>query len=157
MAILHTWLCAAHGEFQSFNQACPHGCSELLVTKVLGCAISVGKSKDKAQFIDRKMVDIANQFGVGDLDVRAGRSSAPSEFRWNEPEHVKRMRLAGQTYSVPVDPKGDALAQVGGHSTTGLDSSEVNVLQEMKQAGALKMRMNIDPRMNDTSVLPERL
>jgi hypothetical protein len=148
MAILHTWRCLAHGEFQSFNPACPCGCDESMVTKVLGCAISVGKSKDVASMVDRKMADIASQFGVGDLDVRNGRAATPNAFRWNEPADVQRARVNGQTYSVPVDPKADVISQAG-------VSSDVNLLAGMKKAGALNMKVNIDPRLSDNSSLPE--
>lgn len=157
MAILHRFCCAAHGQFDAFldfnapagtKAPCPHGCDISLVEKVLGCSISVGASKNKAEFIDRKMNDIARQFGVTDLDVRAGRSSAPSEFRWNEPEDIRRARISGQTYSMPVDPAADVIAQAG-------TSTEVNLATQMKDQGVFKMNVHVDPRMDDRSALPK--
>ena len=146
MAILHTWCCAAHGEFQSFSEACPQGCDASMVHKVLGCAISVGRSKDTANMVDRKMVDIANQFGVSDLNIRGGSSAAPGDYRWNESDNIKRMRIAGQSYAVPVDPKGDVCAQAG-------VSGDTNMLAEMKDQ--IQMKVHVDPRLSDNSALPE--
>jgi hypothetical protein len=157
MAVLHQFVCMAHGEFSEFVDAeiippCPHGCASGMVQKVLGgCSVSVGKSKNTASMVDRKMQDIAAQFGVGDLNIRNGRSAAPDEFRWNDTDEITRKRLAGQSYAMPVAP-GQNINEVIGMAGA---SSDTNILTQMKEAGALNMTVNVDRKLNDNSALPE--
>ncbi len=146
MAVLHTWLCAAHGEFQSFKSKCSSGCGASMVTKVLGCSISTGVSKAKANMVDRKMNDIARQFGVTDLNIRAGKSATPDEFRWSDSHEIQRKRMAGETYSVPIDHPPDNINSVIGVAGT---SSDGNILNTMKDAGSLKFDYHVDPKLSD--------
>lgn len=162
MAILHSWRCMAHGEFQSFNQKCPHGCDDTLVSKVLGCSISTGKPKAVAEMVDRKMMDIAAQFGVGDLDIRDGRSSAPNDFNFNETRDQQKLRLAGQTYAIPNDPsecevrngefvnKRDDSAAIGRAGVAG----DTNMAQAMKGYFQEAMKKNTHVAAIDNTPLP---
>jgi hypothetical protein len=133
-----------------------------MVHKVLGCAISVGKSKATSSMVDSKMRDIAAQFGVTDLDIRDGRSSVPNDFNFNETRDESRMRLAGQTYSVPNDPqecevmngefvnKRDDAAAIGRAGT----SSDSNMTQAMKGYFSEALKKNTHISASDNSQIP---
>ena len=70
MAILHDYNCLAHGIFEGSAPICPHGCGESMVSIVHLKAPAIGTARTKG--IDSTLRNLANQFGLTDMDNRGG-------------------------------------------------------------------------------------
>lgn len=108
--------------------------------------LSVGRSRAVKDMVDREMVDIARSAGVSDLNIRAGRSAIPDDYRPNESREERLLRTGSQAYNVPAENFGNYL---GGAGATG----EASTLQVMKEQGQLAVKPMVDPRMNDNTKL----
>ena len=70
MAVLHDWICLAHGKFESFDGRCPYGCDEAFVAKTYVQA--PGLRSDRTKNIDRTFQALANDFGLTDMNNQNG-------------------------------------------------------------------------------------
>lgn len=130
MAILRTWQCAAHGEFQAFVGKCKYGCGAGMVTQVLGCNILTAKTKTT----DRLAKQLASDLGLSDMNNRGGQALAEETSRW------EKKKISDQTYSVPVG-KGEEIAKIA--AKIGAPMTESNIAATMRQQGAVSMRTNV--------------
>lgn len=85
MAILREYVCAAHGEFESTEPECPHGCSPRFVRQEIRTAPSF-KSGGTGR-VDSELKNLSKDYGLGDIpSVREG-ESVMGELRKN-PSHA---------------------------------------------------------------------
>jgi hypothetical protein len=97
---------------------CPKGCSASLVTKIVTAA-NIGLS-DKSRFVDRKMKDIARQFGDTAVNNRYDRSRIDMTSGMS----IEKKQMLGIPYSVPLDPKTGVSGYLGSTATPELSVSE---------------------------------
>lgn len=130
MAIIHSWICMAHGSFMGSVGKCPSGCGEGLVRKEYGAAVI----SDKTKFIDKTAKRMASEYGLTDMNNRGGQPIVEETQRW-ESQTIEQKRLSGQTYSV---------SSKEAYSTSTYHSGDTdNVVQRMKNNGTLKYRTEI--------------
>lgn len=147
MGVKRDWICAAHGVFESDDEAplCPSGCD--VVDKIF--IQPPGLSSARTANIDRTLESLARSHGMTDISNRGGRAakgpSAAHERRQADLTAAIRERYGGTGWgSVPaggtlnvgtgkVEGEGPgvaaAISQYGGHAD--------NALGEVKAAGAL--------------------
>ena len=71
MAVLHDYNCLAHGIFEGFEAVCPHGCKGPGFGSVVHLkAPGIGTQRTKN--LDAITRNLANQFGLTDMDNRGG-------------------------------------------------------------------------------------
>jgi hypothetical protein len=71
MAVLHDYNCLAHGIFEGFEAVCPHGCKGTGFVSVVHLkAPGIGTQRTKN--LDAITRNLANQFGLTDMDNRGG-------------------------------------------------------------------------------------
>ena len=88
MAVLHDYMCAAHGKFSSFDGKCPNGCDTAFVKKMLsGPAIL----SDRTKGIDRNLRDLASDFKMTDMTNRNGYVGKQDEASARRVEEAQRM------------------------------------------------------------------
>jgi len=114
MAVVHDYVCAAHGGFESKTGVCPHGCDKAFVQKVFLKApgMTTGRTKnidkDTRQLaMDFKMTDMSNRGGNG-----VGRVDQGSAQRVEQARQMQEM-FAPRWGSVATGDSGitQALAQ----------------------------------------------
>ena len=74
MAVLADWECLAHGRFESFEQKCPHGCGQSIVSKIFINA--PGIHSDRTKNIDKTFRNLADDFGLTNMNNQNGQSAA---------------------------------------------------------------------------------
>ncbi len=122
MPVLNDWKCIAHGVFESYVGKCPHGCGAGMV-HIVHLKAPGAHTSGKTKFIDKKMRELAQDFGVTDMNNRNG-TAAQDDFRWNQSSN---QMLAGNPFSVPVKDVASFMSQVGAEGSGG-----------MKQAGKMQ-------------------
>lgn len=137
----------AHGEFRSVHGDCPHGCSNGLVRKVAN-VVSGYTRTDKTGFIDRKRQDLARQFGESEFNDRYD----THRIKPGDTNDIQKKRLAGQTYSVPLDPKTGVAGFLG--STEGADFNVPQAAKAIASEG-LKTQTHIAHDDKGTTKMPE--
>lgn len=149
MAANYDWKCAAHGVFSGPKPGkCPHGCGAGMVEMIwLQMPGTIG---DKTKTTDNMRQQLADHFGMTDVQARAGRPAMPETYRWNQQEVVgtSDTRGVGKPYSVEVD-KDAALAQQVAAQGGAEDGSRT--FASMKQNGVVQFRANVIQR-DDTPV-----
>jgi hypothetical protein len=64
MAILKEYICMAHGEFEGFEPACPHGCSGTMVERQFRTAPGYPQT---IKGIDQTLDNLAKDFNMTDM------------------------------------------------------------------------------------------
>ena len=73
MATLREYFCLAHGEFESFDGECPHGCSERFVQQEIRSAPAFKSHRTKN--VDTRLQDLSEGYGLSDIpSVKEGES-----------------------------------------------------------------------------------
>lgn len=72
--LLFDYECLAHGRFEGVSAECPSGCSGSLVRKVFLKA--PGHLSDRSKNIDTTFQNLANDFGLTDMNNQNGTSAA---------------------------------------------------------------------------------
>ena len=124
MAVIHDYVCMAHGAFENRTGRCPSGCSKSMVKMVFNQAPAVHTS-GKTQFIDRKTQDLARQFGDTAMNDRFD----SSRINMDNSGDIQKKRMNGQTYSLPVDPK-NGVASTLGMTGGGADPAMAKTMQQ---------------------------
>lgn len=86
MPVLKEWICMAHGEFEGFEPACPHGCSGTMVERQFRTAPGYPQS---IKGIDSTLDNLAKDFGMTDIRHNsngsvAGGSTPDLAPRWGK-------------------------------------------------------------------------
>lgn len=145
---LYEFNCMAHGRFERMQSMsagipkCPQGCSAKLVTKMVSRASIV--TNDKSKFIDKKLGDLARQFGETAMNDKYD----SSRIDMTQTDDIQKKRLSGQTYSVPLDPKTGVSGYLG--STGG---SEPELADRMKDSANQAVKNTLVIK-DDHSTLP---
>ncbi len=138
---LYEFNCLAHGKFERMQSMsagtpkCPKGCSAKLVTKLVSRASIV--TNDKSKFIDRKMNDLATQFG----DTAMNDKYDSSRIDMTQTDDIQKKRMMGQTYSVPLDPKTGVagyLGSTGGSAPELVDRMKGSASQVIRDTNIVK-------------------
>ena len=72
MGVLHDYVCAAHGKFESRTGRCPHGCSKRFTKIEFNTSAGIVGAKTKNT--DRLMKNLANDFKLPDIATKDGES-----------------------------------------------------------------------------------
>ena len=115
---LKEYRCKAHGEFESYDAVCPHGCSKRFVVQEFRTAFKIGTRG--AKVMDQTTKDLAGDFGLSDVRVDkdggsvmdALRKADNADFRprWGAPaKEVSSLMgsagVQGQQMNIPKLPK----------------------------------------------------
>jgi len=157
MAVLHDYVCFAHGEFESRTGKCPHGCGEGM-TKVLFKKSPGISTSGKTQFIDKKMNDLARQFG----DTAMNDKYDSSRIDMTKTDDIMKKRLRGETYGyaseavmtgegVIKDPS--KVASVIGEVGTSSDNNLAALIGHQSGMNAIK---NASIAHDDHAALPSQ-
>ena len=68
MAVLNDWFCKAHGKFESFDGACPYGCSGTAQKMISAPAILSSKTR----FTSALTADLAARYSISDFEKTPG-------------------------------------------------------------------------------------
>jgi len=130
MAVLHDYACAAHGEFESFEQKCPHGCSAAFVRLIFKKPPGIKSNGTKVA--DAALRALAGDFGLTNLGSNGGESVRDYLRRGQSMDPVrKEMSFAPLWHSVPhaapgfsqvqgaAVPRVDPQAAIGGSTVQG--------------------------------------
>lgn len=118
---IYEYNCLAHGKFDRIMKVddptpdCPHGCSSGMVKKVVTVpAFHDGRTAN----IDRNLRNIADDFGVTDLNNQNGTSSCVRpDWKMKQAElEMQKMMASGQTYSAEIPDSGINSLGIGGES-----------------------------------------
>ena len=69
MAILKEYICKAHGAFEGFDPACPHGCKGTMVEREFRSAPAVHYKDgfNQSSNIDKNLNNLAKDYGMTDI------------------------------------------------------------------------------------------
>lgn len=79
MAVIKEYQCAAHGEFESTQMLCPHGCGTDMVERVFRTAPSIQGASFKR--INQTFSEVARENRMSDLDQRGGDGMLRADWR----------------------------------------------------------------------------
>lgn len=133
---LFDYECLGHGRFEAFEPVCPSGCAGSLVRKVFLKA--PGHLSDRSKNIDTTFQNLANDFGLTDMNNQNGTSAAvrPDPMKLYEREQAAAQlqgRLgdtSGAWVTIPNGATGinQALAQ----SKASPDNALAPLLHELR-------------------------
>ena len=95
MAVLHDWICLAHGKFESFDGRCPHGCDEQFVAKTYVQA--PGLRSDRTKNIDNTFRQLAADYGLTDMNNQNGTGAVKRPDPYKEKEQSELIGRLGDT------------------------------------------------------------
>jgi len=117
--ILRDWECLAHGFFESGEEApkCPKGCSKSMIRIAHLKAPGIGTDRTKG--IDSTMRNLANDFGLTDVNTRGGDSVKENLKRTEVGDPTKQLmdRMGGPWQS--LDKNRNALQALSGMGVQG--------------------------------------
>ncbi len=156
MAVLRDFECAAHGSFESFDEAprCPHGCSagfvRMVFLKPVGLKSNGTKVADqalRAMAADYGMTNIGSNGGESVRDyLRRGQSMDPNTKKMNFSPLWQDVPHAAPGFSQAKDarvPVVDPSAALGGSTVQG----ENAVSASWGESGLPAPRPLIDPKL----------
>ncbi len=126
MAAIFDFFCHAHGHFEGSIGRCPYGCGAGMVEKIWLKA--PGVIGDKTKTTDALRDKLADQYGLTDMQTRAGRPAVPEKYRWNDPQVLG----SSKPYSVPVDAAQDLFVQATGQGAMAEESSTLAAMQKAR-------------------------
>ena len=68
MPVMKEWTCMAHGDFDGYEQKCPHGCGSSMVARAYRTAPSIQSAGYRS--INKTMVSLAADHGLTDIHNR---------------------------------------------------------------------------------------
>ena len=108
MAVLHDYVCLAHGKFESREAKCPHGCGAGMVEKVF--LKTGGMISARTQGIDRNLSQLALDFGMTNMSNQGGRSIKQAGGQTEEQARAMREMLAPRWGGIQSSAKDDSSA-----------------------------------------------
>lgn len=102
---LHDFRCAAHGNFESTEPICPHGCDGSFVQKVFLKA--PGLTSDRTKGIDKNLRDLAADYRMTNMTNRNGSVGRPDPGAQQRVQEAQE-RLAPMWGKMPT---GDGAVQ----------------------------------------------
>ncbi len=109
--VLHDYVCMAHGEFESRDGRCPHGCGKAMVQIKYNKAPSYHNGRTSN--IDKTIRALANDYKQTDLNNHNGTTSCAIQDNnfLKAQQQMERDILAGRTYSASMKPGENAIPQ----------------------------------------------
>ena len=77
MAVLHDYVCLAHGKFDSFSGKCPHGCGDAMVKKLLSAPAFLSH---RTKVVDQTLKGMAREYGMSDFTDKDNRPKEMKNF-----------------------------------------------------------------------------